>query len=91
MKDIKIERFPVILNPNTCLVINVFKAEHHLNDLWIEEYWNTISTVETAAKQLVSQIRDNSSVRFVQALRKELGNLIEEWNEERGTNHPLDK
>ena len=71
----KIIRTPIYINKNAVAVIHIFTKNDEMRDIWMSDFWRlTEESYERhsdAAKQFVSQLKDEWFVAFMNALIEE--------------------
>ena len=81
----KVDRFPIILNDHSVMVIHMFTRTDYLEDLWMSDFMDTISQQSDSAKQFLSQLDDHWTPHFLIELRKAITERLQEHDDKYGT------
>lgn len=92
-KSIESERFPIILNKHTVMVIHLFERHDCIEDFWMSEceHEDSIKDQCRAAHQLIDQLGDDWTPAFLLELRKAVVEKLKEHDRKYGSSWSLMK
>lgn len=85
MKSNKVvERFPIILNKHAVAVIHVFTRHDCIEDMWMSDcvHNGQSELQEQAATQMIEQLGDYWTPKFLISLRDAITKKLEEFDDE---------
>lgn len=91
-EDLVLTRHPIVLSStgSTVMVVSVVHGPDSIADMWMWDLDDPRRTIKVAAKELVRQIANHSSIFFLQQLREQIADEIRNLNAKYGNNHSLD-